>query len=67
MVEGHKHWCKQLQWIKKNVLTNGQQNSLKTCLSFGVNMGEVMFSSKHSFRGEYTIHIECGPFETALV
>lgn len=65
MVEGHKHWCKQLQWIK--LLTHGQQNSLKTCLSFGVNMGEVMSSSKHSFRGEYTIDIECGPLETALV
>ena len=67
LVEGHKHWCKQLQWIKKKLLTHGQQNSLKTCLSFGVNMGEVMSSSKHSFRGEYTINIECGPLETALV
>ena len=53
--------------LKKKFLTHGQQNSLKTCLSFGVNMGEVMSSSKHSFRGEYTINIECGPLETALV
>lgn len=47
--------------LKKNVLTDGQQNSLKTCLSFGVNMGEIVSSSKHSFRREYTINIECGP------